>query len=206
MLELSIKKFRNNLQNIMKKGRKWLNMDENGSKMYIIQGKVYGGEIAMQGKCAVNVRNVMNNRQFNPSRDLLANRKSRLHAGSAIDPSVATGDGHNPGRIKNTAAIVRLMSEENQLTRSKRRLQLIYRLCQGQKARLFHDNVYIPGNVLELIDRFRTVLNTMLEDESGVYPSEEILNVSRELDDMIFYYYHNVQNTEDMVANRKEVE
>ena len=73
------------------------------------------------------------------------------------------------------------------------RVRITYRICRSKKAQIFKTKSSIQNNTIDLIDRFRAILNTMLEDEEGEYPVEEILNVSRELDDMIYYYYKTLE-------------
>jgi hypothetical protein len=69
------------------------------------------------------------------------------------------------------------------------RLRLTYRICRSRKAQILKANCSVHDSTIDLIDRFRAILNSMLEDENGAYPMEEILNVSRELDDVIYFYY-----------------
>lgn len=87
-------------------------------------------------------------------------------------------------------------NRQNKLTRTKHhkrdKLIKIYRICQGKKSRILKEDKYYPDAALELIDKFRNILNAMLEDEEGIYPKDEILDVSRELDDIIYYYYKNI--------------
>jgi hypothetical protein len=72
--------------------------------------------------------------------------------------------------------------------KKRNKLILKYRICQNKKTKIFEREDYLPNIALELIDKFRNILNAMLE-EDGIYPKNEILDVSRELDDIIYYYY-----------------
>lgn len=73
----------------------------------------------------------------------------------------------------------------------QRRIRLLikYILCKNGKAWVLNENNYFPDLALELIDKLRNILNTMLEDDEGIYHKGEILDVSRELDDAIYHYY-----------------
>ena len=77
------------------------------------------------------------------------------------------------------------------------RLRLTYRICRSQKAQMLNNKFMMSDNTIQLIDKFRAILNTMLDDENGAYPKEEILNVSRELDDVIYYYYKILEQEEN---------
>jgi hypothetical protein len=70
----------------------------------------------------------------------------------------------------------------------RNKLIIKYRICQSKKIKILKEGNCVPNSTLELIDKFRNILNAMLE-EDGIYPKDEILDVSRELDDIIYYYY-----------------
>lgn len=76
-----------------------------------------------------------------------------------------------------------------------------YRIYYNRKKGNHNEVNYYKDVVLELIDKFRDLLNAMLVDEKGIYPKDEILDVSRELDEIISYYYKTIDCDNTTMSN-----
>lgn len=80
--------------------------------------------------------------------------------------------------------------KKSNLERQRRnRIIISYRICQNKKYSVIKNSEYYSDEAAELMDRLRNILNVMIEEDNGLYLKNEILEVSRELDDIIDYYY-----------------
>ena len=135
----------------------------------------------VNGVIVMKIRNNGKNKATSNNQSEVAHKQSRSSNNNLIKNKVLESR-----RIRKNVNLNMFRNSENTKVD---KLRLTYRICRSKKAQIFNNKFSMPDNTIELIEKFRSILNTMLEDESGTYPKEEILNVSRELDDVIYYYY-----------------
>ena len=95
----------------------------------------------------------------------------------------------NPLNARKNNKVFQYTKKNNAEKQRRNRIIISYRICQNKKYSVIKNNNYYSEDIIELMDQFRNILNLMLEEENGLYMKNEILEVSRELDDMIYYYY-----------------
>jgi hypothetical protein len=133
------------------------------------------------GVLVMNIRNNGKNKTTsNKQSDIVHN-----HTKSSTNNLIKSKELENRRIRKNTNLDMFRKHENTKVDR----LRLTYRICRSQKAQMLNNKFMMSDSTIQLIDKFRAILNTMLDDEDGAYPKEEILNVSKELDDVIYYYY-----------------